>query len=94
MNDLILSLNQPDIGGSLGDNLINHICYADDLCLIALSSSGMQHLLDFYVICMLLTINYLTMQQNHFLNVLNQTELKLNQMHLCYYVNLVIVHLM
>ena len=31
--------------GLLG-NLINHLCYADDLCLIALSSSGMQYLLD------------------------------------------------
>ena len=27
-------------------NLINHLCYADDLCLIALRSSGMQCLLD------------------------------------------------
>ena len=26
--------------------LNNHLCYADDLCLIALSSSGMQCLLD------------------------------------------------
>ena len=46
MNDLSLSLNKSGIGGSLGDNLINQICYADDVCLIALSSSGMQHLLD------------------------------------------------
>ena len=46
MNDLSSSLNQSGIGGSLRDNLINHICYAHDLCLIALSSSGMQHLLE------------------------------------------------
>ena len=70
MNNLSVTLNQSGIGGFLGDSLVNHICYADDLCLIALSSSGMQHLLD---LC-----NYLTMQQNHFLYVLNQIELKLN----------------
>ena len=46
MNNLGLSLNSFGIGGSLGDNIINHLCYADDLCLISLSSSGMQHLLD------------------------------------------------
>ena len=34
------------IGGSFVDNIINHLCYADDLCLISLSSSGMQHPLD------------------------------------------------
>ena len=44
MNNLSLSLNHSGIEGSLGDNLINHLCYADDLCLIALSSAGMQKL--------------------------------------------------
>ena len=43
---LFKPLNQSGIGGFLGDSLVNHICYADDLCLFALSSSGMQHLLD------------------------------------------------
>ena len=46
MNNLSVSLNHSGIGGSLGGNLINHLCYADDLCLIAFSSSGMQCLLD------------------------------------------------
>ena len=46
MNNLSLSLNSSGIGDSLGDNIINHLCYADHLCLISLSSSGMQHLLD------------------------------------------------
>ena len=32
--------------GSLGGNLNRHLCYADDLCLIALRSSGEQFLLD------------------------------------------------
>ena len=46
MNNLSLSLNSSGIGGSFGDNIINHLCYADILCLISLSLSGMQHLLD------------------------------------------------
>ena len=46
MNNLSLSLNSSGIGGSHGDNIINYLCYADDLSLISLSSSGMQHLLD------------------------------------------------
>ena len=32
------------IGGYIGTSFINHLCYADDLYLISLSSSGMQHL--------------------------------------------------
>ena len=55
-----LSLYQYGIGGSLRDNIINHLCYADDLCLISLSSSGMQHLLyicDTYAISHQLSYN-------------------------------------
>ena len=37
MNNLSVTLNQSGIGGFIGDSLVNHICYADDLCLIALS---------------------------------------------------------
>ena len=40
-----MHLNSSGIGGSLGTAFINHLCYADDLCLISLSSSGMQQLL-------------------------------------------------
>ena len=32
--------------GCLGDHLINKLCFADDLYLIALSSTGMQQFLD------------------------------------------------
>ena len=48
MNNLSLSLYSSGIEGSLGDNtcIINHLCYADESCLISLSSLGMQHLLD------------------------------------------------
>ena len=45
-DDLSLKLNCSGIGGYIGTSFINHLCYADDLCLISLSSSGMQHLLN------------------------------------------------
>ena len=38
-------LNSSDIGCCLGTAFINHLCYAEDLCLISSSCSGMQHLL-------------------------------------------------
>ena len=41
MDNLTILLNPSNIG----DQLINHLCYADDLCLISLSSAGMQQLL-------------------------------------------------
>ena len=44
MDDLSMHLNSSGIGGYLGTAFINHLCYAD-LCLISLSSSGMQQLL-------------------------------------------------
>ena len=40
-----MHLNSSGIGGYLGTAFINHFCYDDDLCLINLSSSGMQQLL-------------------------------------------------
>ena len=45
MNNLSVSLNYSGIGGFLGGNLINHLGYADNLCLVVLSSSEMQCLL-------------------------------------------------
>ena len=46
MDDLRETLNNSGIGGYLGDTFLNHLCYADDLCLISLSSTGMQQLLN------------------------------------------------
>ena len=46
MDDLSLMLNCSGIGGYIGTSFINHLCCSDDLCLISLSSSGMQHLLN------------------------------------------------
>ena len=48
MDDLSTSLNNSGIGGHIGEKTINHLCYADDIhvCLMALSSSAMQQLLN------------------------------------------------
>ena len=39
-------LNNSLIGGSLGGKPINHMLYADDLCIVSLSSAGLQNLLS------------------------------------------------
>ena len=45
LDDLSMHLKVLVLGATLGTAFINHLCYADDLCLISLSSSGMQQLL-------------------------------------------------
>ena len=39
-------LNNSLTGGSLGGKRINHMLYADDLCIVSLSSAGLQKLLS------------------------------------------------
>ena len=39
-------LNKSSIGGSIGGKRINHMLYADDLCIVSLSSAGLQQLLS------------------------------------------------
>ena len=43
---LSCALNRSNIGGRIGGEIVNHLSYADDLCLICLSSAGMQKLLN------------------------------------------------
>ena len=42
INDLSMRLSETGIGGSIGGKFVNHLIYADDLCGIFLSSSGLQ----------------------------------------------------
>ena len=35
IGDLSVALNNSGIGGYLRDAFLNHLCYADDICLIA-----------------------------------------------------------
>ena len=46
MDDLSCALNRSNIGGLIGGEIVNRLSYADDLCLICLSSAGMQKLLN------------------------------------------------
>ena len=46
MDGLSTSLNSSNIGGHIGGNLLTHLYYTDGMCLISLSSAGMQRLLN------------------------------------------------
>ena len=47
MDGLSDQLNNSNIGGNFGSGqLVNHISYADDMCLLSFSSAGMQKLLN------------------------------------------------
>ena len=46
IDDLSCVLNRSNIGGCIGGEIVNHLSYADDLCLICLSSAGVQKLLN------------------------------------------------
>ena len=39
-------LNKSCVGGFIGGKRINHILYADDLCIVSLSSTGLQQTPD------------------------------------------------
>ena len=41
-------LNKSSVGGSIGGKRINHMLYADDVCIVSLSSAGLQRLLTIY----------------------------------------------
>ena len=46
VNELSDSLNKSGIGGSMNGTIINHMLHADDICIISLSSAGLQQLLN------------------------------------------------
>ena len=48
VNELRDCLNKSGIGGSMNSTIINHMLYADDICIISLFSAGLQQLL---IIC-------------------------------------------
>ena len=64
MDKLSIALNDTAIGDKISGQLLNHLCYADDMCLISMSSSGMQQLLN---VChsFLLRTRYCIMEQSH-----------------------------
>ena len=44
VNELSELLNKSGIGGNMGSTIIKHMLYADDICIVSLSSSGLQQL--------------------------------------------------
>ena len=42
MDKLGIALNDTAIGGKTGGQLLNLLCYADDMCLVSISFLGMQ----------------------------------------------------
>ena len=46
MDDLSCAFDRSNIGECLGGEIVNHLSYADDLCLIRLLSERMQKLLN------------------------------------------------
>ena len=46
VNDISECLNKSGVGGSMSGTFVNHMLYADDICIISLSSSGLQRLLN------------------------------------------------
>ena len=43
INDLSIRLSETGIGGSIGGNFVNHMIYADDLCVISYLHQGYNH---------------------------------------------------
>ena len=75
MDKLSIALNSSGIGRYLGNVFLNHLCYADDLCLNNLSSTGMQQL-ELINRIMLWTSNYCTIDQSHIPYALKVNPLK------------------
>ena len=46
VNDLSKCLNKSGVVESMNGTFVNHMLYADDICIILLSSSGLQRLLN------------------------------------------------
>lgn len=46
INELSKQLSSTNIGVNIDGQTLNHLCYADDICLIGISSAGMQQLLN------------------------------------------------
>ena len=76
MDDLSLKLNCSGIGGYIVTSFIDHLCYANDLCLISLSSRSMQYLLNICKEYIHSHISYYIMDQSHLHYVSRKTHLK------------------
>ena len=77
MDDLSLALNNSGIGGYLGDLFLNHLCYADDICLISLSSDNVVRYYIVYsmygfktFVCIFILVDLCYNENNSFLKII------------------------
>ena len=78
MDDLSVALNNySGIGGYLGDAFLNHLCYADDICLISLSSDNVVRYYIVYsiygfvtLVCIFIFVDLCYNKNNSFLKII------------------------
>ena len=77
MDDLSVALNNSGIGGYLGDAFLNHLCYADDICLISLSSDNVVRYYIVYsmygfvtFVCIFIFVDLFYNENNSFLKII------------------------
>ena len=77
MDDLSVALNNSGIGGYLGDAFLNHLCYADDICLISVSSDNVVRYYIVYsmcefvtFVCILIFVDLCYNENNSFLKII------------------------
>ena len=77
MDDLSVALNNSGIGGYLGDAFLNHLCYADHICLISLSSDNVVRYYIVYsmygfvtFVCIFIFVDFCYNENNFFLKII------------------------
>ena len=77
MDDLNIALNNSGIGGYLGDALLNHLCYDDDIRLISLPSDNVVRYYIVYSmygfvtsVCMFIFVDLCYNENNSFLKII------------------------
>ena len=77
MDDLSVALNNSGIGGYLGDAFLNLLCYADDICLISLSSDNVVRYYIVYsmygfvtFVCIFIFVDLYCNENNSFLKII------------------------
>ena len=71
MDDLSVTLNNANVGCHINNRCANHMLYADDLCVTAPSSRGLQSLLD---ICTKYGFDLIIILQNHLVWLSNHPD--------------------
>ena len=77
MDDLSVALNNSGIRGYLRDAFLNYLCYADDICLISLSSDNVVRYYIVYsmygfvtFVCIFIFVDLYCNENNSFLKII------------------------